>query len=212
MMALRTPLLLIAALAFAGCEPSSRTDVQASTTTPGNAANVATPPAAPPNVAGTYRVSGTTAEKGSDSSRKIDGTIVLTQNGDTYRASFQLATLYPGAEGDHQAVVIGKGEGKVQGKELLGTAHTQVVVAAIPGVDTNFAFAPRATTTRIESSSKATLRPDGTLVIEIENLPAKGEQSYRPSHTRLTGERIALASTELDAQAPGSVGNRPPKE
>ena len=104
-------------------------------------------------------MSGTTAEKGSDSSRKIDGTIVLTQNGDAYKASFQLSTLYPGAEGDHQAVVIGKGEGKVQGKELLGTAHTQVVVAAIPGVDTNFAFAPRATTTRIESTRRPPSAP-----------------------------------------------------
>jgi len=210
-MAFRASLLFLAALVFCGCERSSRTDVQASTSTSDKAAPVAAP-AAPPSIAGTYHVSGTTAEKGGDSSRKIEGTIVLTQNGDAYRASFQLSTLYPGAEGEHQAVVIGKGEGKVRGKELVGTAHTQVVVAAIPGVDTNFAFAPRATTTRIESSSKATLAPDGTLVIEIENLPAKGEQSYRPSHTKLTGERIALASTQLDAQAPGPVGSGPPKE
>ena len=47
MKALRTPLLLLAALAFSGCEPSSRTDVQASTSTPGNAATAAAPPAAP---------------------------------------------------------------------------------------------------------------------------------------------------------------------
>lgn len=209
MKAFRTPLLFLAALALSGCEPSSRTDVQASTSEPAGA--VAAPAPAPPSIAGTYRVSGITAERGSDSSRKIEGTVVLTQDGDAYRASFQLSTLYPGAEGNHQAVVIGKGEGKVRGMELLGSAHTQVVVAAIPGVDTNFAFAPRATTTRIESTSKATLAADGTLVIEIENLPAKGEQ-YRPTHTRLTGERIALASASLDTPAPGPVGAGPPKE
>ncbi len=209
MKALRTPLLFFAALALSGCEPSSRTDVQVSASPTEPAGAVAAPAPVPPSIAGTYRVSGITAEKGGDSSRKIEGTIVLTQDGDAYRASFQLSTLYPGPEGEHQAMVIGKGEGKVRGTELLGTSHTQVVVAAIPGVDTNFAFAPRATTTRIESSSKATLAADGTLVIEIENLPAKGEQQYRPTHTRLTGERIALASTSLDTPP---VGAAPPKE
>lgn len=180
-MALRSSVFPLALLLSIGCDSGTRTETTAAA------------PAPAASVAGTYRVSGTTVERGSSASRRIEGTIVLTQEGDAYRASFQLSTLYPGPDGDHQAVVIGKGEGSVAGSELTGSAHTQVVVAAIPGVDTDFAFAPRAVTTRIESTSRATLAADGTLVIEIENVPAAGE-SYRPTQTRLSGERVALAA------------------
>lgn len=189
-MVLRTPLLLLVATLLLGCDATTEADLRPASTP------AAAPPAesaAPASIAGTYRVSGTTSEQGSDASRRIEGTIVLTQDGDAYRASFQLSTLYPTPEGDHQAAVIGKGEGSVRGSELEGTAHTQLVVASVPGVDTDFAFAPRAVTTRIESTSKASLGPGGKLVIEIDNVPAAGER-YRPTHTRLSGTRIAPAS------------------
>ena len=188
------PLFVLALLPSPGCD-SGR---------PGDAAPSLHAADGAPLVSGTYRVAGTTAETEGGASRRIEGTIVLTQNGDGYTASFQLSTLFPGAEGQHQAVVIGMGQGAVKGRELTGTAHTQIVVAAVPGVDTAFAFAPRAVTTRIESRSRATIEPDGSLVIEIENAPAEGEH-YRKTRTRLRGERIALASA-VEAPPVGAEG------
>ena len=157
--------------------------------------SAAAPAPAEVTVAGTYRVAGVTEELEGGATRPIDGTIVLTQEGDGYTATFQLSTLYPSPSGQHRAAVIGKGEGAVHGADLDGKAHTQVVIAAVPGVDTDFAFAPRTVMARIESASKATIQPDGTLVIEIENTAAEGDR-YRPTRTRLSGERIAAARTD----------------
>lgn len=158
-------------------------------------------------VSGTYRVAGVTEELEGGATRPIDGTIVLTQDGDGYTASFQLSTLYPSPSGQHRAAVIGKGEGAVRGGDLDGKAHTQVVVAAVPGVDTDFAFAPRTVMARIESASKATIQADGKLVIEIENAAAEGER-YRPTRTRLSGERIAAARP--DEAPPVGAAAEPP--
>ena len=141
--------------------------------------------------AGTYRVGGITAELDGTRPRQIQGTIVLTEAGGGYAASYQLSTQVPGPDGlPHQAVVVGRGDGTVDDRDLEGEAQTQLIVASVPGVDTDFAFAPRAATMRVRSSSHATVEPDGRIVIEIENEGAEGER-YRPTRTRLTGVRIA---------------------
>ncbi len=196
-MVLLKPLLPLAVFLLIGCDAVNERAARHGAE-PGGGGALTAPGAV--SVAGVYRVAGTTTEPGSDVARPIEGTVVLTQDGDRYRASFELSTLSPTLEGDQKASVIGQGEGTVSGGSLEGTAQTQIVVASVPGVDTDFAFIPRAVTTRIESVSKASVGADGSLVIEIDNVAAPGER-YGATHTRLVGERVALASSAVEANA-----------
>ena len=100
-------------------------------------------------VAGLYRVSGTTmdADTGANE-REITGTIVIRTEGERYTATFELSTPFPGLGVEHTAAVIGKGEGSVTGRDLDGTADTQIVTSVVPGVDAGFAFIPRSLSTR----------------------------------------------------------------
>jgi hypothetical protein len=61
-------------------------------------------------------------------------------------------------------------------------------MAAVPGVDTKFAFVPRIVGPRLVSTTVGQLAPDGTLKIEIDNEPAEG-QDYAPTRTTLRGTR-----------------------
>ena len=100
-------------------------------------------------------------------------------------ATFHLATTFPGSGTDPIAAeVIGKGEGRVEGRKLTGTAHTQVVVASVPGVDPNFAFIPRQVSTRLISDSVTTIARNGAVVIQTESRGEEGEH-YAPTKTTL---------------------------
>jgi hypothetical protein len=143
-------------------------------------------------ISGQYDVSGTTIETSTGSEREISGTVILTQDGDDYSATFHLATAFESASGAIPAEVIGSGSGSIDGRELHGTAETQLVVSTVPGIDPAFAFIPRITSVRLVSSSVASIATDGSLVIRIENEPAAGED-YTPSRTTLRGSRIGAA-------------------
>ncbi len=154
--------------------------------------DVAAPPPAipPPTLAGTYQIEGVTVDKRTGAEREISGTIVLAQEANNYTTTFSLKTTYPSADGTADADVIGSGKGTIDGQKLLGTAETQLVMATVPGIDTQFAFVPRIVGPRIVSTSVGSISDDGTLVIEIENRPAEGE-TYRPTRTTLKGTRIS---------------------
>ncbi len=149
-------------------------------------------------VSGTYKVEGTTIDKKSGAKRAISGTIILAQEGDRYTATFDLDTTYPTPDGNLPADVIGKGEGQIEGNVLKGTAQTQLVMGTVKGVDTAFAFVPRMVSARIRTTSVATLLPDGTIEVEIENQPAPGETQYKPTHTKLRGSRTPGANLPGD--------------
>jgi hypothetical protein len=143
-----------------------------------------------PDVSGAYRVSGKTIEKGTTNSRSLDGTIILVQEGNGYTATFDLQTELPTPEGaTAHAQVVGKGDGTVKGTALQGTATTQIVWAAVPGVDSQFAYVPKRFGPRLSSESKAQLQADGTLLIEIDS-KGVGDSEYRPTHTTLRGVRV----------------------
>jgi hypothetical protein len=146
-------------------------------------------------ISGRYEVRGVTVAIESGHKREIAGTIILAVEGDTYTATFDLTTTYPGAEEALPAEVIGKGEGSVEGRSLTGTAQTQLVMATVPGVDPGFAFIPRMVSTRIRSSSVATVSADGSVTVQIESTPAAGEQ-YAPTRTNLHGSRVSAAGFE----------------
>ena len=148
-------------------------------------------PAAEP-IAGIYDVSGITVNEATGSERAISGRIVLVENGPEYTATFDLTTTFPGSEEEHEADVIGRGAGAIEGRTLRGSAETQLVMAGIPGVDPNFAFIPRQVSTRIVSTTVTTIAADGSMTIEIQNRPAEGEE-YTPTRTILRGTRVAPA-------------------
>ena len=136
-----------------------------------------------------YRVEGITTVEGTGIEREITGTVILAQEGTRYTSTFSLATSFPTETGPIQADVIGKGEGRVDGTSLQGTAETQIVMAAIPGIDSGFAFVPRYVGPRIVSTAKGQRQEDGTLLIEIESNPAEGED-YLPTRTTLRGKLV----------------------
>jgi hypothetical protein len=147
-------------------------------------------PAAP--ISGMYEVRGETVAIESGHKRQIAGTVILAEHGETYTATFDLATTYPGAEEALPAEVIGKGEGTIEGRTLRGSAQTQLVMATVPGIDPGFAFVPRMVSTRLISKSVATVANDGAVSIEIENEAAPGE-SYASTRTTLSGIRVSAA-------------------
>jgi len=139
-------------------------------------------------IGGMYEVRGVTVAVESGHERQIGGTIILSEKGEQYTATFHLATTYPGADAAMAAEVIGNGEGTIEGRTLRGTAQTQLVMATVPGVDPGFAFIPRMVSTRLVSSTVATIAADGNLSIEISNEPAEGE-AYSPTRTKLRRSR-----------------------
>jgi hypothetical protein len=141
-------------------------------------------------IPGRYEVRGTTIAIESGHKREIAGTIILSERGGRYIATFDLKTTYPGAEAALAAQVIGKGEGTIEDRTLRGTAQTQLVTASVPGVDPGFAFIRPQVSTRLISTTIATITPDGNLSIAIENQPAEGED-YAPTRTTLRGLRVS---------------------
>lgn len=143
--------------------------------------------------AGTYQVRGTTVETETGAERPISGTVILTEGEAGYTWTFSMKTTLPGEGGPVKADVIGKGEGRVDGRELSGTSETQLVVSAIPGVDVQFAYVPRTVSTRIVSRTQGSFEPDGSFTVQIESEAAPGEV-YRPTRTTLRGSRVAKSA------------------
>jgi hypothetical protein len=157
-------------------------------------------------IPGLYRVQGSTVDKATGEKREINGTVILAVEGDGYTATYHLTTAFPGTGTDPVAAeVIGKGEGRVEGRTLTGTAHTQVVIATVPGVDPNFAFIPRQVSTRLVSDSVTTIARDGSVTIQTDSRGEEGEE-YSPTRTTLRGSRIAAAPLDKATSAKALPG------
>ncbi len=157
-------------------------------------------------ISGIYDVGGVTTPLGGGEERRITGSVILKQDGATYSATFKLDTTFPGRDEPLQADVIGSGQGSISGRTLTGSTKTQLVIATIPGIDTEFAFIPRIVGARIVSSSLTEIAPDGRVVIELQNHPAEGED-YQPTRTRLTGLRVSDSASSrppVGAPVPGN--------
>jgi len=140
---------------------------------------------------GTYDMRGMTTDLASGDQRRIEGHIVIAKKGKGWSASADLSTEYPAEGGAVHTDVIGDGVGLPKGDRLEGSAHTQLVIGTVPGVDTGFAFIPRQVGPRIVSQWTAHFEKDGTLVVELANAPEKGEK-YRPTKTTLRGKRVEM--------------------
>jgi hypothetical protein len=188
------PFALLVGLLACGVEPDA--SLTADSTDPARSAPDPVP------ISGIYDVRGVTTPVGGGEERRISGTVILKQTGDSYSASFKLDTTFPGADEPLQADVIGSGQGTVSGRTLTGSTKTQLIVSTIPGIDTEFAFIPRIVGARVVSASLTEISADGQVFIELQNHPAEGED-YQPTRTRLTGRRVAeSASSRPDVAAP----------
>lgn len=174
--------LLSAVVAWAplGCERQA--------SGPGDAPVEAAPPPAE-GFAGSWSVKGITQDLTRGDSRRIEGMIVLSEKEGLYNGKSDLRTKFPSEGGAVDADVIGTATGRLDGNVLGGTAETQLVLGTVPGVETEFAFIPRQVGPRITSDWTAHFRRDGTLVVQLENQPAPGEATYRPTRTTLYGTR-----------------------
>lgn len=139
---------------------------------------------------GSYRVSGQTTDIRSGDTRHIEGIVVLSESREGYyTAKSDLETQYPSEGGPVDAHVIGTGTGRPSGDAVVGTAETQLVLGAVPGLGAEFALAPRSVGPRLLSTWTAKFRRDGSLVVEVENRGEAGE-NYSPTRTKLKGTRI----------------------
>lgn len=140
---------------------------------------------------GSYRVSGLTTDIRSGDTRRIEGIVVLGEGREGYyTAKSDLETKYPSEAGPVDAHVIGTGTGRPSGDAVVGTAETQLVLGAVPGLGAEFALAPRTVGPRLLSTFTAKFRKDGSLMVEVENRGEAGE-NYSPTRTKLVGTRIA---------------------
>ncbi len=156
-------------------------------------------------ISGFYEVTGSTVALAGGDSREIAGTVTLRETEQGYTATFSLNTTAPGSDEAMPAEVIGVGEGQIEGRTLLGTADTQLVMSTVPGIDPGFAFIPRSVSTRIRSSSRAEVAPDGAVTIQIENEAAPG-QEYARTRTTLRGRRLGDAAIGGPEAATSSAG------
>ncbi len=140
---------------------------------------------------GTYQVQGLTVDRRSGDTRRIQGHVVLTRKNDHWIAAAELKTNFPSHGGSVSADVIGRGDGKLRGNALVGTAQTQLVIQTVPGVDTNFGFIPRTVGPRLLSDWTARWERPGELSIELTNRAEEGED-YSPTKTTLKGRRVSM--------------------
>jgi hypothetical protein len=144
----------------------------------------------PTEIAGLYEVEGTTTVLATGDEREIAGKVILAMEGDRYTSTFSLTTTFPAPEGGTRITdVIGKGEGIIEGNVIKGTAETQLMMGALPGIDPKFPYLPRTFGATIASTTVATIAGDGTITVEIQSEQA-GDQDYPPTRTTLRGARV----------------------
>jgi len=160
----------------------------------------------PASLEGYYRARGVTTEEASRHTRPIEGTILVTAlpegddagEGEGYALRFSFRTKRTTPDGSLRADLIGIGSGRVDDGALLGRTETQVIVAAIPGIDPQFAFIPGRLGPRIVSDFRMRAGDAAERFhAEIETRPAAGFE-YAATRTRLDLERISRDTPEDD--------------
>lgn len=170
-----TTLCVIVAAAIAACDAAGPA-VESAPSLPDAAA-----------ASGVYAMHGVTVRASEGAIREIDGTMRLHIEGESFSASFELDTTYPGPEESFPATVVGWGQGMVVGDSLAGTISSTVARTQTEGE-------PRPARLPVEelvvmSSSVARFTADGGLQVELQNHPGIG-QDYSPSVTVLEGKRV----------------------
>ena len=191
------PSLALAWLVACGA-PESETPPPAE---PAAAAPAAPAPAAsssllPREASGVYEVHGVTVHATDGRLREISGTLRLHVKGETFSATYELDTTYPGPEQGIPATVAGWGQGMVVGDTMAGTISSSVVPTE-PAPEPTARTLPEQELL-VMSSSVMRFTPAGTIQLELQNHPGIG-QDYSPTVTVLEGQRVRPLQMESAA-------------
>ena len=143
---------------------------------------------------GYYRAQGITVERAAGIKRRLAGVLIVSPARDGaggFALRFNFKTQISTPDGGVQADLIGTGDGRVEGGELRGHTETQVIWAAIPGIDPQFAFIPGRLGPRIRSTFS--MRPGDEAEefrAEVETVAAPGFE-YAATRTTMRLERIS---------------------
>lgn len=184
-------ILVLVSLALACGEASEPGSEQVSTPAPAEEAGFA----------GMYEVAGVTTDQQTGDTRRITGTVIIAGGGEeAYSTTFSMTTELVTRDGPLKADLIGTGEGRAEGARLVGTAETQMFLAAIPGLDPKFPFIPGRLGPRVVSDFVMDPADAGAYRIEIETRAAPGDAGKAYGSTR-TNLRAVRTTTPLGQSA-----------
>jgi hypothetical protein len=142
---------------------------------------------------GYYRANGITVERAAGVKRPLSGVLIVApaREGRGWDLRFSFKTQISTPDGSVRADLIGTGDGLVERGELRGHAETQVIWAAIPGVDPQFAFIPGRLGPRIQSTFSMRPGDDADAFRgEVETVAAPGFE-YAATRSTMRLERIS---------------------
>ncbi len=143
-----------------------------------------------PYIGGRYQVHGSITIKGTGERRAIGGTWIIDQQADSYRSTYSLVTRIKNADGKLvRADVIGRGEGRVQGNRIEGTAESQLILASIGGAYGATPYLPRRLGPVLRQATRGTIDEEGYLRIELDYEPVEGGPQ-EASHVVLRGQLV----------------------
>jgi hypothetical protein len=158
-----------------------------------SAARAADPPdvAAPEEryIGGRYSVQGSITVKDTGEKRAIGGTLILDQRGPEFRTTYQLRTRVRTENGLVRADVIGRGDGRIDGNRIEGTAESQLITATIGGAHGATPYLPRRIGPILKQQANGSVDEHGVIKLELEYTPVPGGP-VETSHVILYGERV----------------------
>lgn len=143
----------------------------------------------PRYIGGRYQVHGTISVKDTGENRAIGGTLILDQRGPEFRTTYQLRTRVRTKDGLVRADVIGRGDGKVEGDKISGTAESQLITATVSGAHGATPYLPRLIGPILRQDASGSVDEHGVIRFELDYTPVEGGPT-ETSHIVLYGERV----------------------
>jgi hypothetical protein len=138
-------------------------------------------------VGGAWEVRGTITDVGSGDRRHVAGTVVIDQEDDRFRSTFHLIGTLDTPQGRRRAEVVGRGEGKVEGRVITGTVDSNVVTARLGGAGGVVPFVPKEWGPRTHNTVLGRLNDDGSVTFELHT-PQQADGTGA-THTVIHGVR-----------------------
>ena len=142
---------------------------------------------------GIWEIEGTTRVEATGDIRQARGRVVLARDDSGYTTTFNLKTNLPTPEGSRNVDITGSGTGSLEGEVLRGTSESQWLMAAIPGLDPQFAFIPGRLGPRIISEFE--MRPipgsdDYQVDLSTVGIAGKAGEGYSPTVSSFRARRV----------------------
>jgi hypothetical protein len=140
-------------------------------------------------IGGSWDVRGTITDEATGDRRYVAGSVIIDQQEDRYRSTFHLAGTLDTPQGRRRAEVVGRGEGKVEGRAISGVVETNVVTARLGGTAGVVPFVPKEWGPRTTNTVKGRLNDDGSVTFELRT--EAQEDGPGATHTVIYGVRPA---------------------